>query len=105
MVLRYLICFFANDTLLFCRTELREVQIIQNLLWKYELASGQKINLGKTTLFFGNSISLLSKSAIKSLLGVPEIKEYECYLGLPAVVGKNRRASLSYIKERIRGKL
>ena len=105
MVLRYLICFFANDTLLFCRTELREVQIIQNLLWKYELASGQKINLGKTTLFFGNPISLLSKSAIKSLLGVPEIKQYEHYLGLPAVVWKNRRASLSYIKERIRGKL
>ncbi|XP_075633396.1 uncharacterized protein LOC142605854 [Castanea sativa] len=34
-----------------------------------------------------------------------EIKEYECYLGLPAVVGKNRRASLNYIKERIWSKL
>lgn len=47
----------------------------------------------------------MSKNAIKNLFGVPEIKEYECYLGLPAVVGKNRRASLNYINERIWGKL
>lgn len=63
--------FFADDTLLFCRAELREVQTIQNILQKYEMASGQKINPSKTTLFFGNSISLVSKNAIKNLLGVP----------------------------------
>ena len=93
--------FFADDTLFFCRAELREVQTIQNILQKYELASGQKINLGKTTLFFGKSVSLVSKNAIKNLLGVPKIKEYERYLGLPVVVGRNRKASLNYIKERI----
>ena len=32
--------FFADDTFLFCRAELREVQTIQNILQKYELASG-----------------------------------------------------------------
>ena len=93
--------FFADDTLLFCRAELREVQTIQNILQKYELASGQKINLGKTTLFFGKSVSLVSKNAIKNLLGVPKIKEYERYLGLSDMVGRNRKASLNYIKERI----
>ena len=93
--------FFADDTLLFCRAELREVQTIQNILWKYELASGQKINQGKTTFFFGRSVSPASRNAIKNLLGVLEIKEYERCLGLPAVVGKNRRASLNYIKERV----
>ena len=64
------------------------------------LTSGYKINNGKTTLLFGKSVSLLSKNAIKNLLGVLEIKEYERYLGLPVVVGKNRRASLNYIQER-----
>ena len=97
--------FFADDTLFFCRAELREVQSIQNILRKYELASGQKINQGKTTFFFGRSVSPASRNAIKNLLGVPKIKEYERYLGLPAVVGKNRRASLNYIKERVWGKL
>ena len=45
------------------------------------------------------------KAKILSFLGVPEIKEHEKYLGLPAVVGKNKRASLNYIKERMWAKL
>ena len=42
---------------------------------------------------------------MKELLGVLEIKQYEKYLGLPAIVGKNRRASLNYIKDRVWNKL
>ena len=33
------------------------------------------------------------------------MKEYENYLGLPAVVGRKRKASLNYIKERVWSKL
>lgn len=42
---------------------------------------------------------------MKNLLGVPKIKEYEKYLGLPIVVGRNKKASLNYIKDRVWGKL
>ena len=47
----------------------------------------------------------MEKNSIKELLRVPEIKQYEKYLGLPAVVGRNRRASLNYIKHRVWNKL
>ena len=70
----------------------------------YEKASGQQINTNKTTLFFSNSMTETTTNAIKDL-GVLEIKQYEKYLGLPAVVGKNRKASLNYIKDRVWGKL
>lgn len=46
-----------------------------------------------------------TKNSIKLLPGVPKIKQYERYLGLPEVVGKNRRASLNYIKDRVWGKV
>ena len=36
---------------------------------------------------------------------VPEIKQNEEYSGLPVAVGKNRRASLNYIKDRVGCKL
>ena len=39
------------------------------------------------------------------MLGVAKIKEYERYLGLLAVVGRNKKASLNYIKDRVWGKL
>lgn len=45
------------------------------------------------------------KELVKYLLGVPKIKEYEKYLGLPIVVGRNKKASLNYIKDRVWGKL
>ena len=38
--------------------------------------------------------------AIKIFLGVTKIREFECYHGLPAVVGRNKKGILNYIKER-----
>ena len=97
--------FFADDSFLFCRARVEDVGVIQALLSLYEKASGQKTNSSKTTLFFSNNVSDPIKETIKNLLGVAEIKEYEKYLGLPAVVGRNKKASLNYIKDRVWGKL
>ena len=96
---------FADDSLLFCRAKVEDVEAIQVLLNLYEKASGQKINSAKTTLFFSKNVLDSTKETIKNLLGVAEIKEYEKYLGLPAVVGRNKKASLNYIKDRVWGKL
>ena len=38
-------------------------------------------------------------------MGVPEVKEYEKYLGLLVVVGRNKKESLRYIKERVWNKI
>ena len=42
---------------------------------------------------------------IKEALGVPEILQYDKYLGLPSLVGKHKKASFDYIKERVWRKL
>ena len=73
------------------------------MLGKYEIALGQKINSDKTTIFFSKSVSETAKEQIQNLLGVLEIKENEKYLGLLAVVGRNKKASLNYIKDRVWG--
>ena len=52
------------------------------------------------TIFFRKAIIKERKEDISNFLGVEEVKDYEKYLGLPAMVRKNRRASLNYIKER-----
>ena len=54
-----------------------------------------------TILFFSNNTSCATKEEIKIYSGVPEIKEYERYLGLPAVVGRKKKASLNYIKDKV----
>ena len=71
----------------------------------YEKASGKQLNRNKTSLFFSKSTPPNILDQIKDSLGVQEIKQYEKYLGLLSLVGKNKKASLLYIKERVLAKL
>ena len=97
--------FFADDSLVFCRATLAECQIIQNLLDIYEKAFGQQLNQNKTGLFFSKSTPPSMLNLIKKFLGVQEIKQHKKYLGLPSLVGKHKKASLLFIKERVLAKL
>ena len=45
------------------------------------------------------------RQEIKDALGVPEIVHYDKYLGLPSLIGKRKKASFDYIKERVWRKL
>ena len=71
------------------------------ILGEYESWSGQKINKDKTAIFFSKSTKDEAKSSIKNLLQVQEVKSYEKYLGLPSFVGRGKKASFYYIKERV----
>ena len=71
----------------------------------YEKASGQQLNRNKTDIFFSKSTPPNILDQIKDSLGVQEIKQYEKYLGLLSLMGKNKKASLLYIKERVLAKL
>uniref|UniRef100_A0A2N9EQ08 Reverse transcriptase domain-containing protein n=1 Tax=Fagus sylvatica TaxID=28930 RepID=A0A2N9EQ08_FAGSY len=97
--------FFADDSLLFCRATIPECQKIQDILRLYEQASGQQLNRAKTTLFFSRNTPATMQEDLKDILGVPNIKQYEKYLGLPSLVGKEKIICFSQIKERVWSKI
>ena len=68
-------------------------------------ASSQKLNREKTTVFFSKATLDVRKLEVIDALGVSEVREYEKHLGLLAVVGRNKKASLNFIKERVWNKL
>ena len=80
---------------------MKECGKVLDMLTDYEDASGKKINKSKTTLFFSKAMVGAIKDQIKEAWRVPEIMQYEKYLGLPSFVGKGKKASFNYIKERI----
>lgn len=45
------------------------------------------------------------KSKIIDFFGMTDVKEYMKYLCLPAMVGRNKKTSLNYIKEQVWSKL
>ena len=68
---------FADDCLVFCRAIVSKSVKIQSILYKYEQASGQSINRGKTNLFFSSNTHPEVQVAIKTFLEIPAIQRYE----------------------------
>ena len=97
--------FFANGSVLFCHVNEDECQKILDILDIYERGSGQKVNHDKTNVFFSSNTSHEVQVRIQQILGVPSIRQFEKYLGLLALVGRAKKQSFIYIKERVWKKL
>ena len=78
---------FADDSLLFCRANQEEVQVISDVLQTYAAASGQCINFEKFSVYFISNTTTESREKIKEILGVREVERFDAYLGLPPLVG------------------
>lgn len=61
---------FADDSFLFCRLELEEVMEVKTILQKYELHSGQAINLQKSGIYFSSNVRVDKQEEVKNVLGV-----------------------------------
>ncbi|XP_059436383.1 uncharacterized protein LOC132169350 [Corylus avellana] len=81
--------FFADDSLLFCRTTLAQWSNMLAILRQYEAASGQKMNAEKTSIVFSRNAPTVEKDTILEFAGLPATCIYEKYLGLPALVGRS----------------
>lgn len=93
--------FFADDSILFCRTNLTEWNSVQDLLHMYELAFGQKLNSEKTSIFFSHNTPRPLKSHIASLVGSTAMNNYHKYLGLLALVGRSKTQTFVGIQDRV----
>jgi hypothetical protein len=58
---------FADDSIFFARSDDRSVSALKDALNTYCEASGQKINLQKSTVFFGSKSPDQVKLAVKSV--------------------------------------
>jgi hypothetical protein len=93
--------FFVDDNLLLCRATLREWLRLQNVLTRYENASGQRLNKDKTSIFFSRNTKASVKGQILLNLGVQATITFEKYLGLPTMVGRYRSLPFTSVKDHI----
>ncbi|XP_059441839.1 uncharacterized protein LOC132174162 [Corylus avellana] len=97
--------FFADDSLLFCKATEHEWSILSEILWRYEQASGQRLNNDKTSIFFSRNTTIETRSHIVNIVGVPTAQRFDTYLGLPTLVGRSRIREFQGLIDRVRRKV
>ena len=83
--------FFTDDSILLAKADKEECKKVKNMLKLYEKYFGQMVNVNKSALFFNPNTRNELKKMIKSLFGVQSTENLGKYLGVPALVGRDRR--------------
>jgi hypothetical protein len=92
---------FADDCFLFFRADAREAQCMKQILNDYERASGQAINYTKSEFYFSRNTPTNIKEQVSGILGVTEVLGTDRYLGMPSMIGRNKKAMFGYLKDRM----
>lgn len=93
--------FFADDSYIFCKASTERADNVMELLKVFEKASGQKLNVDKSSAFFSKNVPGPLKFELCQKLGFSEANERSLYLGLPNIVGKNKSALFGYMKDKM----
>ena len=88
---------FADDSFLFFNASDQECCKVQSILELYERISRQAINLQKSGIFFSNNVSNSLRMNISSRLCVSAPLNTRRYLGLPSLIGRNKRLLGNFI--------
>ncbi|XP_066325111.1 uncharacterized protein [Miscanthus floridulus] len=92
---------FADDSLLFCKAAASNARVVQESLVKYCEASGEKVNLAKSSIFFSKGCKQTIRDEIKAITHVENESLNERYLGLPTDVGRTTNGAFKYLKDRV----
>jgi hypothetical protein len=92
---------FADDSLLFFEANTDSAARVKGLLKKYCDASGQRINVDKSSIYFSKGVSENQRGDVKNILEVQNESLSEKYLGLPTDVGKSKEGCFRYLKDKV----
>lgn len=93
--------FFADDSYIYCKAKGETTSKIHHMLQVFDRASGQQINTTKSSVFFSCNTGQEEWALICNITGFQEASEATTYLGLPNLVGRNKKAVIGYLKSRM----
>lgn len=97
--------FFCRRCFLFVRNKVNDVETVNYILRAFEGASGQKINLLKSMLYFIPNTPSNQRSYLSNILGMRMVDSSDNYLGLPLLIGKNKTNVFKNIIDKFSNKI
>jgi hypothetical protein len=92
---------FADDSLLFFKADSENAQEVLDVLNVYCQASGQQVNMDKSSIHFAKGCSQAIREGIMDVLQVHNEFLSEKYLGMPSDVGSWANGAFKYLKDRV----
>lgn len=98
--------FFADDSFIFFKATITECDVLKDIFYSYELASGQKINFDKSNISFSHNVPLDQQESLALILNVCRgVDKHDTYLGLPMEISYSKLEAFGFLKEKIKKKL
>ena len=94
--------FFADDSYLFFKISLAEVEVVRHILLRFKQVSGQAVNYGKYEVMFSSNIRTDKQNEIIGMLGADVTDGNSYYLGLPSSLSRSKRVIFGFLKDRLR---
>jgi len=92
---------FADDSMLFFKANRESADEVKDVLHIYCRASGQRINMDKSSIHFAKGVSGSTRDEIMNTLEVHNEALSEKYLGMPTDVGTATNGAFKYLKDRV----
>lgn len=96
---------FADDLILFAEASISQIRVIRKVLERFCEASGQKVSLEKSVIFFSENVHRDLANSISSESGIKGTKELGKYLGMPVLQKRINKETFGEVVERVSAKL
>ncbi|XP_021841161.2 uncharacterized protein [Spinacia oleracea] len=93
--------FFADDAMVFFRSNETSCASIGGILDRYCRISGQQLNLAKSFIKFSPNTSLPDQQLFKSILRMPQVVKFGNHLGVPIDLIGSRRSHFNYLIDKV----
>ncbi|CAA7045232.1 unnamed protein product [Microthlaspi erraticum] len=93
---------FADDSLFFSLANIKSAKAIKEVLTLYENASGQAVNLRKSSITFGSQVKPHVNTHMRRLLGIHNEGANGKYLEVPEQFGNKKTEMFHYIVDKVK---
>lgn len=96
---------FADDLILFAEASVAQVKVIRKVLERFCFASGQKVSLEKSKIFFSDNVHQDLAKLISDESGIQSTRELGKYLGMPILHKRINKDTFGEVLERMSSRL
>lgn len=93
--------FFADDIMLFAEASVDQALSIGSCLERFCKASGQKVSLAKSIIYFSNNVPFRDRETINSTMQMDMTDDLGFYLGMPTLTSRVTRETFGHLCEKI----